>query len=108
MKKYSVAFLPLAREDLRSIVLYIHQELHAPEAALALAREIEHSISALAELPYRHALYRFRFRLASEVRCLPVKNYLIFYVVREPEQTVEIQRILYGRTDTKDHLQEEP
>ncbi|MDI6602216.1 MAG: type II toxin-antitoxin system RelE/ParE family toxin, partial [Thermoanaerobacteraceae bacterium] len=35
--------------------------------------------------------------LENEYRVLPVKNYLVFYVVKE--QVVEIHRVIYAKMD---------
>ncbi len=94
---YNVVYLPIARQDLDDAALYIAAELHAPDAALALLDAIEQAVAALREMPYRHALYASLYALKHEVRCFPIKNYNVFYVVDEARKTVEIWRVLYQR-----------
>ncbi len=94
---YKVVYLPTARRELEEAVLYIACELCAPDAAAVLLDEIDHAVLTLKEMPYRHALYPSLYALKNEVRFFPVKNYNVFYVVDETQQTVEIRRILYQR-----------
>ena len=39
----------------------------------------------------------YKRQIETEYRALPVKNYLVFYVVKEDE--VEIHRIVYAKMD---------
>ena len=94
---YKVVYLPTARRELEEAVLYIANELCAPDAAIALLDEIDHAARNLKEMPYRHALYPSPYAQKNEVRFFPVKNYNVFYVVDEMQQAVEIRRILYQR-----------
>ena len=94
---YKVVYLPTARQELEEAVLYIATELCAPEAAVSLLDEIDHAAQSLMEMPYRHALYPSLYALKNEVRFFPIKNYNVFYIVDEAQQTVEIRRILYQR-----------
>ena len=59
----------------------------------------DHSISLLSEFPYAHKIYRPLRALEEEYRMLPVKNYAVFYTVREQEKVVEIHRVIYARMD---------
>ncbi len=94
---YKVVYLPTARGELEEAVLYIANELSAPDAALSLLDEIDHAVQKLQEMPYRHAIYPSLYALKNEVRFFPIKNYNVFYIVDEAQQTVEIRRILYQR-----------
>jgi len=96
---YEVIYLPLARQDLRDIFQYISAQLKAPQAALDLLEAFDHSISLLQDFPYAHKTYRTLKPLQEEHRLLPVKNYAVFYIVREQEKIVEIQRVLYAKAD---------
>jgi len=96
---YEITYLPVARQDIENIILYISDQLKAPKAAIDLVDEFERSISLLREFPYAHKLYRPVRTLEEEYRMLPVKNYAVFYVVREQEKIVEIHRVIYARMD---------
>ena len=96
---YKITYLPIANQDLIDTMRYIAEELFDPGTALALVDEIERAISLLAEFPYAHPLHALPMKLPRETRFFPVRNYLIFYVVLEPQRLVEIQRVIYNRMD---------
>ena len=66
-----------------------------PKAARDLLDDLEKSIMLLQQFPYSCKLYQPVEPLEAEYRMLPVKNYLVFYIVMEHE--VEIQRIIYAK-----------
>ena len=96
---YSIQYLPLAKNDIAGIIAYIAATLKAPGAALDLLDSFDAAISGLREFPYAHRVYLPLRQLDGEYRMLPVKNYAVFYVVLEPQRTVEIRRILYAGMD---------
>jgi len=96
---YNIEYLPIARQDIEAIVLYISGQLKAPQAALDLLDALEHAILLLSEFPYAHSVYRPKARLEEEYRLLPVKNYAVFYTVSEQKKLVEIRRVLYAKMD---------
>jgi len=96
---YEITYLPIAKQDITDIILYISDRLNAPKAAMDLLDAFDHSISLLREFPYAHKLYRPVRTLEEEYRMIPVKNYAVFYVVREQDKVVEIHRVIYARMD---------
>lgn len=94
---YKITYLPVAQKDLQEIVLYIADQLKSPQAAVDLMESLEQAIALLDQFPYAHQIYPLIKSLNAEYRLLPVKNYAVFYVVKEPEKIVEIQRILYSK-----------
>ena len=98
---YRLQYLPLSQKDIHEMLLYIAVELKNPDAALSLMDKLEQTILLLREFPYAHPLYRAPMRLPSEIRFVPVENYLVFYTVLEPEHIVEIRRVLYDRVDLR-------
>lgn len=96
---YEIVYLPIAKQDITDITLYISDQLNAPKAAMDLLDAFDHSISLLSEFPYAHKIYRPLRALEEEYRMLPVKNYAVFYTVREQEKVVEIHRVIYARMD---------
>lgn len=97
---YKVVYLPTARKQ----VLYIVTELSAPEAAERFLEEVEEQIGKLSAYPYRHSVYPAPYAMKNEIRFFPVRNYLVFYVVQEDQQTVEIWRFLHQRQNVTKHL----
>jgi len=96
---YEIIYLPIAKQDITDIILYISDQLNAPKAAMDLLDAFDYSISLLSEFPYAHKIYRPLRALEVEYRMLPVKNYAVFYTVREQEKVVEIHRVIYARMD---------
>lgn len=94
---YKLKYLPLALEDLRDITDYITDILKAPKAAMDLLNALDDSISMLQYYPYSSKVYQPNKGLESEYRVLPVKNYVVFYVVKE--QVVELHRVVYAKRD---------
>jgi len=92
---YKLKYLPLAQMDLRNITSYIADSLKAPKAAMDLVNALDNSISRLQQFPYSCKAYQPIKQLEAEHRMLPVKNYMVFYMVTEHE--VEIHRIIYAR-----------
>jgi addiction module RelE/StbE family toxin len=90
-----IAYLPVAQQDIESIVHYIADRLKAPQAALEWLDALEEAISRLALYPLSCPVYQLVHPLDTEYRMLPVRNYLVFYVVLE--DTVEIHRVLYSK-----------
>lgn len=94
---YKITYLPIAQKDLQEILLYIADQLKSPQAALDLMEALEKAIALLDQFLYAHPIYRLVKALDGEYRLLPVKSYAVFYLVKESEKVVEIQRILYAK-----------
>ena len=94
---YKIKYLPKALKDLTEIVDYITIILCNKKAALDFIDTLDHSVSRLHSFPYSYRLYQSQSLLDTEYRVLPVKNYLVFYVILDI--VVEISRIVYARID---------
>jgi len=94
---YKIHYLPLALDDLKSIVNYIVHKLEAPQAANNLVKKIDKEIKKIAENPFRCHLYIPLEKLKYEYRVLNVNNYSLFYIVKK--EKVEIHRVLYSQRD---------
>jgi plasmid stabilization system protein ParE len=92
---YTVSYLPVALEDLENIVRYIVYKLEAPRAAKKLRDAIHTVAQKLAYAPFSHPLYRAKKPLKKEYRRVAVKNYSVFYVVKD--NNVEIHRVIYSK-----------
>lgn len=96
-KMYKLKYLPLALNDLRETTDYIANTLKAPKAAMDLLDTLDESILGIQQYPYSCRLYQPNKGLEAEYRLLPIKNYAVFYVVKE--QVIEIHRIIYVKRD---------
>jgi len=96
---YHIDITEPAENDILDAANYIAEQLLNPSAALNLVDEAEKAIYSLSDMPQRHALVNDDTLAGLGIRFMPVKNYLVFYAVREEKKTVVIQRFLYGRRD---------
>lgn len=94
---YEINITDIATADLRHAAMYIATKLDNKTAALELLDESDNTIKSLLEFPYRNALVEDEFLAAVGLRIQPVKNYLIFYVIREDTKTISILRYLHSR-----------
>ena len=60
---------------------------------------IENSVASLEKMPKRHALVKNEHLASLGFRFLPIRNYLIFYIVRDDKNSVTIERFLHSRRD---------
>lgn len=67
-----------------------------------LVDALDTSILRLAQFPYSCRLYQSIGPLETEYRVLPVKNYILFYVVTEYD--VEIHRIVYAKMNLENFV----
>ena len=92
-----IVYSPKARNDLDEIWTYISEKLLNPSAAEATVNGILDTMDMLqAQAEIGKPLY-FSSDLFSGYRFLVYKNYLAFY--RTSEDTVYIDRIIYGKRD---------
>ena len=104
MDNYRVNVTQSAFEDLKSIALYIKDNLKEPITAEKQVLRIKEAILSLDQLPYRHSLVRDKLLASQGYRSIFVDNYTIFYIIAENEKTVSISRIQYSRTNWVDIL----
>lgn len=85
-------------------VVYIATELQAPDAAESFLDAVDEQVGELCVHPYRYPVYPALYAMKHEIRFFPVKNYLLFYVVKEEQKTVEIWRFLHQRQNGSKRL----
>jgi len=93
--KFRIEYLPIAEKDLTEILEYI--QIDNPTAAPNLLGEIDKAISKLSYFPYIGSIPKDQRLILLNYRMLIVANYLVFYVVLEEEEVVEIRRVLHGK-----------
>ena len=98
---YQIVYLPAARHQLEKAVLYIAEELCAPDAALELLEAVDAAVQSLKEMPYRHPIYPALWAVKREIRFFPAKNHNLYYTIDEEKHVVEIWRVLHQRMQQK-------
>ena len=95
----NIVYSPQALCDLEQIGDYISEKLKNPIAALDTVNTIQDKIEKLAHFPELGALLSAKYDDidVGDYRYLVCLNYLAFY--RIDGQTVQIDRIIYGRRD---------
>jgi len=88
-----------AELDIAESVRYIAKELQNPAAANRLIDDIESAAASLVKNPKRYALVNDDYLSSLGFRFMPVKSYLVFYIVRDNKKTVTIERVLHSRRD---------
>ncbi len=62
--------------------------------------------TSIDEIPMRFRLYDEELWHCAGLRFFPVDDYLVFYLLDEPKNTVNIVRIMYGGRDVHRQLSE--
>lgn len=83
---------------------YIAVELHEPEIANRLVRNIRIKLNTLKDFPDRNHMISSVDNELANVRCCPVENYMIFYQVAPELHRVYILRILYKKRNWEEIL----
>jgi toxin ParE1/3/4 len=96
---YKVVVTEPAQQDLKEAVSYISNELKNKQAAYKLVDMVEEAVVSLQSMPERYAIVDDEILAMEGFRFITIKNYLLFYVVRNETKTVVIQRFLYARRD---------
>ena len=94
---YKIHYLPIALDDLKSIVRYIAYKLESPRSAERLISRIEKEVQKLATNPFRCHLYSSPEKLKHEFKVLHIDNYPVFYAVENGK--IEIYRVIHALRD---------
>lgn len=104
MKKYRIQLTPIAERDITAIGDYITYRLLQPDISYNLINNILKSITLLKSFPYKYPLVQNCYLSARGIRCMPIKNYFVFYKISEVKQIIIILRVGYKHRDWKDIL----
>jgi plasmid stabilization system protein ParE len=96
---YSVRETESAGQDLDGILEYMAGKLGNVSAAAAFADELDDKYAKLADNPYMYEEAMDAGLKRRGYRRIPVKNYVILYLVDEARREVIIARIFYGKQD---------
>lgn len=103
---YKVEFLPVAKQDLTEIALYIKDKLGNPIAAYNTVEQIVEAAERLETFPYSNPVYTLIRPLKKEYRKILIKNYMLFYTVDETEKLVTVSRIIYAKRNLSSQITE--
>ena len=95
METCKVKIYSAAKQDLLDVIDYLNTL--SQDAALRYYDLLTEEIASLSYMPERCPHPKDLALAAKGYRCLVVKKYLVFYVVKG--DAVQIRRILYGRRD---------
>jgi toxin ParE1/3/4 len=94
---YQLIFAQQFKSDLQSCVDYVRKKLQNPIAAKDLRNKVKETYKLLRENPYMRPLVKDEELAEKGYRFISVKNYLIFYVIDEPAQKVDLVAFMYAR-----------
>jgi toxin ParE1/3/4 len=101
---YDVKIADQALLDLKSIYEYIANVLMEPVIAEKQYSRIEKAAYSLDHMPERFRRYEKEPWRSSNLRVMPVDNYIVFYIVDNEKSAVTVIRIVYGRRNTEKEL----
>lgn len=102
--KYKVNISPEAIKDINGIYEYISQVLCEENTAIRMIKLLQESILSLGEMPNRFKCFESEPWKSRGVHIMPVKKYLVFYVIDSKKKTVDVIRVIYGSRDLEEHL----
>ena len=106
MMLYKVGYTQKALADLDAVADYIKLKLCNISASNCIVENFFGEGDSLVAFPTRYPLCNDALLRAWGIRFVPVKNYLLFYVVREDEGTVYVIRFLYAKRAWQNILRE--
>lgn len=104
MAEYKVITLPLAEEDIADLTDYIAYDLKSQETALNMVRGFRKTINSLSTFPQSHELDEDEELARCGIRKVYYKNYKIYFLISEGEQTVYILRVFHMLVDSKEKI----
>ena len=93
--------------DIDAVYQYIKDNLEAPMAAERLMRELKEKLHYLKENPFARSFVQDKFLAKIGFRPIKVKNYVIYYIIDEKKNEINLIRFLYNKRDWKNILRQE-
>ena len=103
---YSIFFSGKALNDISDIYSYIAFELLVPQTAAKQVDRIRKAVRSLESMPSRHAIVDWEPWKSARMRKIFIDNFIVFYVVEEDSRCVNIVRIVYGKRDIENIVEE--
>ena len=107
MMVYRVIYTQKALADLDAVSDYIKLKLCNFSASECIVENFFNEGDSLANFPTRYPLCKDALLHTWGIRFVPVKNYLLFYIVREDEQKVYVIRFLYSKRNWQKILRDD-
>ena len=104
MDKYRINLTQRAKDDIIDIGDYITYTLLEPDTSSKFIKGLRNSISQLKVFPYKFPFVQDDILKSQGIRCMPYKNYYIFYKVVDIIKVVIVLRIGYNKRNWKDIL----
>ena len=101
---HKLIVVPEAQRDIREILLYIVSELAAPQAALALNKELRQGIESLSFMPKRVKTIEEQPWRELGVRKIRVRNYYIYFWIDDERKIVKVIAVISTRMDQEQQL----
>ena len=96
---YKIEYISTFYSDVQAVTNFL---VEYPNKAARIFAKAEKSISNLKEMPEMYPVYMD----VPSFRFIVVEDYLVFYKYNKECEIIEIHRLLYGRMDIPDHMQE--
>ena len=93
--------------DIDAVYMYIKENLEAPMAAENLMKELKEKLNYLKDNPFVRSFVQDEFLANIGFRPIKVKNYVIYYIVDDVKNEINLIRFLYNKRDWKNILREE-
>ena len=103
---YNYSFTREAEKDFDEILHYMTDTLDNPSAASAFMEKMEKVISEIRHFPKCGSLVENEFITQKGIRKMPISNYLLYYRLNEIDECIHILRIIYGRRNMNNILNE--
>ena len=106
--QYSVKITPSAIGQIQETVAYISKVLLSPQTAIAWSNYLQKEIAGLDNMPSKFPLVDKEPWKTNGIHKMDVKNFIVYYCIDEPQQTVWVTAVIYGRRDQIKRLKEMP
>ena len=104
LRNYNVVLTRRAKDDIIDVGDYIAYTLLEPGTAYKFVTGLRKAIDGLKMFPDRFGLVDDVVLSSQQIRCMPYKNYYVFYQVIEAMDTVLVLRVGYNRRNWKEIL----
>lgn len=88
--------------DIDCVIRYMVDKLKNQTAAIGFLDDIEKSYQNIVENPLMYGFCNDDKLRSQGYRKIPIKNYIILYLVDEKVKTITVMRILYGGRNYSD------